>query len=98
MHALPCRQYPLGKTWGLARKCLTPDEASTIVPQVNRVREYREKRGLTQQQLAEAAGVSVRTISYVESGRDVKVSTMRDIARALGVQVSTLVPEEVPAA
>jgi putative transcriptional regulator len=35
----------------------------------NRVREYRSVRGLTQQELAQAAGVSRQSIISIESGR-----------------------------
>jgi putative transcriptional regulator len=35
----------------------------------NRVREYRSARGMTQQELAEAAGVSRQSIISIESGR-----------------------------
>jgi putative transcriptional regulator len=36
---------------------------------VNRVREHRERLGLTQQELAEAAGVSRQSIISIERGR-----------------------------
>lgn len=61
-----------------------------------RVRELRNKRGWTQQQLAERAGVRRATISELESGRvpeRVKLATLEKIARALGVPTLKLLRE-----
>lgn len=58
------------------------------------VKRRREQRGLTLEQLALDAGVSRRTLSYVEAGAHaVTVENLRDIAHALGVRLSTLVEE-----
>lgn len=55
----------------------------------NKVREYREKRKLTQEELATKSGVNRATISKLENGEDVdiKKSTMQKLADALGVKV-----------
>ena len=58
---------------------------------VNRVREYREHKGLTQAQLAERVGVSRQSINYVENGSIAPSITLAlRIADALGRNVSTL--------
>ena len=49
----------------------------------------RKMFALTQENLADAAGLTVRTIQKVESGRHVpEVQTLRSIARALGFEVA----------
>lgn len=68
----------------------------------NRVREQRAiigKGQLTQQALAEAAGISVGTLSEIEAGkRDLRVGTAQRIAQALGVSLDALfLPADVPA-
>jgi len=55
------------------------------------VRVIREYRGLTQFQLADAAGLDQSLISIVESGRrDGKVSTLKAIAKALGAPLAVI--------
>lgn len=50
------------------------------------LRQRREARGLTMEQLAEAAGVGVRQIARVEAGRaSPSVLWLMDTAQALGV-------------
>lgn len=52
-----------------------------------RVVKLREARGLSQEELAHRAGVSVRTISRLENGRhDGRRGTVRAIAEALSVE------------
>ena len=53
----------------------------------DRVRELRRRRGLDQRELASSAGVSMQTVSNLETGRlrDLKVSTLSALARSLGV-------------
>lgn len=58
----------------------------------NPVRVWREYRALTQAQLGELAGVSISTISYIESGtRQPSVSVIKSIASALRVDIDELV-------
>ncbi|WP_459211936.1 helix-turn-helix domain-containing protein [Aquimarina rhabdastrellae] len=52
---------------------------------------YREKFNLTQQELAEKAGVSVRTIQRIEAGAKLKGHTLSVIAKALNVSIDELV-------
>ncbi|RJQ66490.1 XRE family transcriptional regulator [Pseudonocardiaceae bacterium YIM PH 21723] len=49
------------------------------------LRQGRRRAGLTQEELAERAGVSARTIRSLESGRhrDPRLSTARELAAAL---------------
>jgi transcriptional regulator with XRE-family HTH domain len=53
------------------------------------LRALRRLRGMTQEDLARAAGVSVGTISRLEQGqRPPRPHTMREIARVLGVRIT----------
>jgi transcriptional regulator with XRE-family HTH domain len=52
---------------------------------MNRIRAARQARGWTQNDLAEKAGVSPRTIYAVERGRSCRQATKRRILNALGV-------------
>jgi transcriptional regulator with XRE-family HTH domain len=57
----------------------------------NRVREFREMRGWTLEQLAEKSGLSVSQISKLERNkRGWSVTSLDKIATALGVQVGEL--------
>jgi transcriptional regulator with XRE-family HTH domain len=60
------------------------------------LRLARERAGLTQQQLAVAAGLSVSIVSQIEQGKtpDPRVSTVTSLARALGVGIQDLVSRE----
>lgn len=52
------------------------------------LRRLRRLKGWTQQQLAEAAGVTLGTISDLERGaREPRPGTMARIAKALGVRI-----------
>jgi transcriptional regulator with XRE-family HTH domain len=58
------------------------------------VREWRERRMLTQQELADRAGVSLFTVQRIERGEgNVRPKTGRAIAAALGVSVEDLLPK-----
>jgi len=52
---------------------------------MNRIRAARQALGWTQNELAEKAGVSARTIHAVEKGRACRQTTKRQILGALGV-------------
>ena len=56
----------------------------------------RTKAGLTQEQLAQKAGVSRVTIALLESGktREVKSSTIIKLADALNIDIDTLLSPE----
>lgn len=57
-----------------------------------RLREAREKIGMTQEELAQKSGVSRTTISMLENGRAscVKTVTLTKLADTLGQRVSDL--------
>lgn len=58
----------------------------------NRVREYREKEGLTQEELAKKSEVSRNTISAIETGTNTNVTyeVMEKIAKALNKKAPTI--------
>ena len=59
-----------------------------------RVKEIREKRNMTQEELERRSGVSRQTISAIENDRvkaeDVKVGTLMALASALGTTIDCL--------
>lgn len=57
-----------------------------------KVKALRERRGLTQEQLAEKAGISRTYLARLETARqDPTLSTLEKLAKALRVKVSALV-------
>jgi len=57
------------------------------------IQKLRLKRGWSQEQLAEASGLSARTIQRVEAGHPGSVETLKSIATVFEVDFSTLNPE-----
>lgn len=55
-----------------------------------RIAELRTQRGWTQERLAEASGVTARTVQRLEAGSDASLDTLSRIAKALEVQVREL--------
>ncbi|MFC4244553.1 helix-turn-helix domain-containing protein [Gryllotalpicola reticulitermitis] len=55
-----------------------------------RIGELRKAKGWTQERLAEASGIAVRTIQRLESGSDASLDTLARVAEVLGVQVTEL--------
>ncbi len=67
----------------------------------SRIRAARRERGMTQQQLADHAGVSRSTIALMEldaSGRKLRATTARKIANGLEIPVDDLVADDNDAA
>lgn len=58
----------------------------------NRVKKYREKEGITQEELAKKSEVSRNTISAIETEANTNVTyeIMKKIANALNEKVSTI--------
>ena len=58
----------------------------------NRVKEYREKAKMTQEELAEKSEVSRNTISSLETGANTNVTyeIMEKIAKALNKDIATI--------
>jgi XRE family transcriptional regulator, regulator of sulfur utilization len=54
------------------------------------VRKMRLQRGWTQDQLAEFAGLSVRSVQRVERGAGASLETLKSLAAVFEVEVSTL--------
>ena len=67
---------------------------------LTRLKDVRQRKALTQQQLAERAGVNRVTIARIESGTDEPFpTTVRKVADALGVEPEELLePVAAPAA
>lgn len=55
-----------------------------------RIEELRRKKGMTQEQLAEKAGLHRAYFWDIENGRNISVKTAYKIAHALGVKLSEL--------
>lgn len=62
------------------------DGNGTQPAMMNRVRELRENRLMTQAQLAKKAKVALRTIHSVEKGMNCRMDTKRKILLALGLR------------
>lgn len=58
------------------------------------IQKLRLKRGWSQQQLAQASGLSARTIQRIEAGQPASVETLKSIASVFEVDFSTLNTEE----
>ena len=67
-----------------------PRERSSSDVDVPRLREWRDKRALSQQELADRAGLSRTTIIKLEGGRRAWPQTVRKLARALRIDPSDL--------
>lgn len=62
--------------------------------QIPNLRELRELHGLTQKELADTSGVSLRSVAGYEGGAQVRPNTARKLAQALNVEVADLVGVE----
>ncbi len=58
------------------------------------IRKLRLKRGWSQAQLAEMAGVTTRTIQRLEHGHRASLETYKALAAVFEVELSTLKPED----
>ena len=56
----------------------------------NRIEELRRERGITQEQLAEKAGLHRAYFWDVENGRNISIKTAYRVAKALDVSLSEL--------
>jgi transcriptional regulator with XRE-family HTH domain len=65
-----------------------------------RMRELRDRAGISQQALAMAAGLSISVVAQIEQGQrpDPRLSTAVALARALGVALDELVADPGTAA
>ncbi len=63
-----------------------------------KIKELREQNGLSQEELSETSGISLRTIQRIENGESVpRGSTLKTIATSLNVSSDLLInaPEEI---
>ena len=76
---------------------LTARSSNEEVLQVlgKRIRETRINMNMTQGEAAKKSGVTAKTISRIENGEDLAVSTMLNVLRALGLvqNIDALIPE-----
>jgi len=61
-----------------------------------KLKDIREKRGVTQEQLADLSGVHQSVISAIERGHTLspRLDTLKKLAGALGASVEELVAED----
>lgn len=62
----------------------------------DRCRELRRRRGMTQEELAEKAGISAGSVRKLEQGGQMRMETLHKIARALGVVTVTFASPTAP--
>lgn len=62
---------------------------------MSKLKAIREFQNLTQEELSEKSGISVRTIQRIETGKDPKGYTLRVLAKALVVKESELRTQEI---
>jgi transcriptional regulator with XRE-family HTH domain len=67
---------------------------------IERIRQLREQRGLTQEAFAEEAEISYKYYQAIEAGRkvDLRLSTLERLATAHGMEVWELLLPQMPAA
>ena len=51
-----------------------------------RLRYWRERRGLTQMQLAQLSAVGIATVRRIEAGQDAYLGTIEKLAKALRIK------------
>lgn len=61
---------------------------------MRRLRRIRVLAGLTQEQLADATGISQPVISSIERGATTRTSVLDRLARVLGVSAAELIEED----
>lgn len=65
---------------------------------MSKLREYREKFNLTQEELMDKSGISVRTIQRIEAGIEPKGQTLKILAKTLGIDEKDLLSTKEPPA
>lgn len=83
------------KPSGIATMAISPDERAFFIELGARIAELRKTQEITQNQMAEALGVSQQTVnSYEVARRRVPASALPALARLLGVSLDTLLGED----
>ena len=73
------------------RDYLTGDEMKRILDDESPVKVWREKRGLSQRELAEQAGVSSSYLAEIETGKKPgSAEALRKLSRALAIPMENL--------
>jgi len=62
-----------------------------VDPIVAELLQARKSRGLRQQEVADKAGISRRSLVSIEAGGDCTLSTLRGLCAALGIEIGTRV-------
>lgn len=62
---------------------------------MTKIEEIRIAKGFSRYRLSKITGLSYITISAIENGGDVRLSSLSKIAKALDVKVSELIKEDV---
>ena len=76
----------------LGEETIPSEVVYAILDGANPIRTWREHRGLTQQQLSEAAGISKPYLSQIESGkRTGTTEVLSAIAKALNLTLDDIV-------
>ena len=74
------------------RDYLTGDEVRRILDDESPVKVWREKRGLSQRELGEQAGVSSSYLAEIETGKKPgSAEALRKLSRVLGIPMENLV-------
>jgi transcriptional regulator with XRE-family HTH domain len=63
---------------------------------MSKLKENREKLNLTQEELSDKSGISVRTIQRIESGNDPKGHTLKILAKTLEIKENELLQNQEP--
>ena len=68
--------------------------AFSLTYTMTRLREHRERRGLSLRKLADMSGVHFVTLARIEAGGlDPRLSTLLKLTKALGITMSELVEQ-----
>ena len=63
---------------------------------MSELKKIREAKNLTQEELAERSGISVRTIQRIEAGTEPKGYTLKTLASALDISQKELLVQNIP--
>lgn len=61
---------------------------------MSKLKKNREKLNLTQEELSDTSGISIRTIQRIESGNEPKGQTLKILAKTLGIKENELLKKE----
>jgi transcriptional regulator with XRE-family HTH domain len=61
---------------------------------MSKLKKNREKLNLTQEELTDKSGISIRTIQRIESGNEPKGQTLKILAKTLGIKENELLEKE----